>query len=42
VDESFLDSRSIPRPGVTYVDDSDARWQAEKPDIGEKLKALLK
>jgi ABC-type Fe3+ transport system substrate-binding protein len=42
VDESFLDSRSIPRPGVTYIDDSDARWQAEKPDIGEKLKALLK
>jgi ABC-type Fe3+ transport system substrate-binding protein len=42
VDESFLDPRAIPRPGVSYVDDSDAKWAAEKPDIGEKVKALLK
>jgi ABC-type Fe3+ transport system substrate-binding protein len=42
VDESFLDSRAIPRAGVTYIDDSDAKWAAEKPGIGEKVKALLR
>lgn len=43
VDESFLDPRSIPRPGVNYFDDADPKWRsAEKLEIGNKLRAMFK
>jgi hypothetical protein len=43
VNESFLDPRSIPRPGTDYPDDADPKWRSgEKPEIGNKLRALLK
>jgi iron(III) transport system substrate-binding protein len=43
VDESFLDVRSIPKPGVTYPDDADPKWRSEeKLEHGAKIRALLK
>ncbi|MEA2953705.1 MAG: hypothetical protein QOJ96_3225 [Alphaproteobacteria bacterium] len=42
VDESFLDPRAIPRPGVNYPDDADPKWRSvEKLDISKKLRPLL-
>jgi iron(III) transport system substrate-binding protein len=42
VDESFLDPRVIPRPGVNYPDDADPKWRSvEKLEIGKKLRPLL-
>jgi ABC-type Fe3+ transport system substrate-binding protein len=43
VDESFLDPHSIPRPGVTYMDDGDPKWRSgEKPEANAKFRALMK
>ncbi len=43
VDESFLDPRVIPKPGVNYPDDADPKWRSvEKVEIGKKLRPLLK
>jgi iron(III) transport system substrate-binding protein len=43
VDESFLDSRTVPRPGVTYPDDTDLDWVATgRRDAAEKVRELLK
>jgi iron(III) transport system substrate-binding protein len=42
VDESFLDPRTIPKPGVNYPDDADPKWRSvEKVEIGKKLRPLL-
>jgi ABC-type Fe3+ transport system substrate-binding protein len=42
-DESFLDPRAVPRPGVNYMDDADPQWRSvRKPEIGSKIRALLK
>jgi ABC-type Fe3+ transport system substrate-binding protein len=43
VDESFLDPRTVPRPGVTYPDDTDLNWVASgRRDAAEKVRELLK
>jgi iron(III) transport system substrate-binding protein len=43
VDESFLDPRVIPKPGVDYPDDGDPKWRSvEKLEIAKKLVPLLK
>ena len=43
VDESFLDPRSVPKPGVNYPDDADPKWRsADKLEYGGKIRALLK
>ena len=43
VDESFLDPRSVPKPGVTYPDDADPKWRsADKLEYGAKIRAMLK
>jgi len=43
IDESFLDPRSIPKPGVEYFDDSDPQWRSvDKVPAGEKVRALIK
>ena len=43
VDESFLDPRSVPKPGVSYPDDADPKWRsADKLEYGAKIRALLK
>ncbi|MEA2976343.1 MAG: hypothetical protein QOF19_1863 [Alphaproteobacteria bacterium] len=43
VDESFLDPRVIPRPGVTYPDDTDLDWVASgRREAAEKVRELLK
>jgi iron(III) transport system substrate-binding protein len=43
VDESFLDPRSIPKPGVAYPDDADPKWRsADKLEYGAKIRAMLK
>ncbi len=43
VDESFLDPRTIPRPGVTYPDDTDLAWVATgRREAAEKVRELLK
>jgi iron(III) transport system substrate-binding protein len=43
VDESFLDPHSIPREGVSYLDDNDPQWRSvDKVEIGNKLRLLLK
>ena len=43
VDESFLDPRLIPDPGVQYPDTADPNWRAvEKPEIIKKIGVLLK
>jgi iron(III) transport system substrate-binding protein len=42
VDESFLDPRAVPRPGVDYLDDADPKWRSmQKLDVGSKIRALL-
>ncbi len=43
VDESFLDPRVIPKPGVAYPDDTDMKWVSEgRRDAAEKVRELLK
>src|SRR5262245_26623780 len=43
VDESFLDPRTIPRPGVTYPDDTDFNWIASgRRETAERVRELLK
>ena len=43
VDESFLDPRSIPKPGVSYPDDADPKWRSvDKLEYGAKIRAMLK
>ncbi|MBA2690000.1 MAG: extracellular solute-binding protein [Burkholderiales bacterium] len=43
VDESFLDPRTVPRPGVTYPDDTDLKWVSSgRRDAAEKVRELLK
>jgi len=43
VDESFLDPRTIPRPGVSYPDDTDFHWVATgRREAAEKVRELLK
>jgi iron(III) transport system substrate-binding protein len=43
VDESFLDPRAIPKPGVNYPDDADPQWRSvEKIAAGNKVRELLK
>ncbi len=43
VDESFLDPRSIPRPGVNYPDDTDIQWVSKgRKEAAEKVRELLK
>jgi hypothetical protein len=43
VDESFLDPRVIPHPGVTYPDDTDLDWVASgRREAAEKVRELLK
>jgi iron(III) transport system substrate-binding protein len=43
VDESFLDPRSIPREGVSYIEDSGPEWTKEQADeVANKLRLLLK
>lgn len=43
VDESFLDPRLIPDPGVKYPDTADPKWRsAEKLEITKKIGVLLK
>lgn len=43
VDVSFLDPRTLPRPGAKYTDDADPKWRSvEKPEAGKKIRALLK
>ncbi len=43
VDESFLDPRVIPRPGVSYVDVTDIKWiTAGRKEAAEKMLQALK
>ncbi len=43
VDESFLDPRIIPKPGVQYVDNTDLTWVAKgQKEAGDKVRELLK
>jgi len=43
VDESFLDPRTIPKPGVTYLDDTDFDWIAKgRREAGAKVQEILK
>jgi 8-oxo-dGTP pyrophosphatase MutT (NUDIX family) len=43
VDESFLDPRTIPHPGVTYPDDTDLQWVSSgRREAAEKVRELLK
>jgi iron(III) transport system substrate-binding protein len=43
VDESFLDPRIIPKPGVNYVDNTDLDWVAKgQKEVALKVKELLK
>jgi ABC-type Fe3+ transport system substrate-binding protein len=43
VDETFLDPRSIPKPGVSYPDDADPKWRSvDKLEYGAKIRAMLK
>jgi iron(III) transport system substrate-binding protein len=43
VDESFLDPRIIPKPGVNYPDEGDFDWiKAGRKQAAEKAQALLK
>jgi ABC-type Fe3+ transport system substrate-binding protein len=43
VDESFLDPRAIPRPGVRYVDDHDWNWVVnQRKETTKRLLNLLK
>ena len=43
VDESFLDPRVIPRPGVKYADYTDLAWVATgRAEVAKKVRELLK
>jgi ABC-type Fe3+ transport system substrate-binding protein len=43
VEESFLDPRTIPRPGVRYGDDTEFNWVASgRRETAEKVRELLK
>jgi hypothetical protein len=43
VDESFLDPRTIPKPGVTYRDDTDAHWiSTGQQEAIDKVREILK
>jgi iron(III) transport system substrate-binding protein len=43
VDESFLDPRSIPKPGVKYPDDTDYEWLRKgRNETADKVRDLLK
>jgi hypothetical protein len=43
IGKSFLDPRVIPKPGVTYADDTDPAWRADaKLDIAKKVVELLR
>jgi iron(III) transport system substrate-binding protein len=43
VDESFLDPRVIPKPGVNYPDDAEPSWRSvDKLEYGAKIRAMLK
>jgi len=43
VDESFLDSNTIPKPGVNYADNTEFKWIATgRKQAAEDIKALLK
>ncbi len=43
VDESFLDPRMIPKPGVKYPDDTEFGWlQKGRNETAEKVRELLK
>ncbi|MEX0752684.1 MAG: ABC transporter substrate-binding protein [Xanthobacteraceae bacterium] len=43
VDESFLDPRVIPKPGVKYVDYTDFNWVATgRREVAKKVQELLK
>jgi iron(III) transport system substrate-binding protein len=43
VDESHLDPNNIPKPGVSYADDTDFEWVAKgRVETGEKVRATLK
>jgi ABC-type Fe3+ transport system substrate-binding protein len=43
VDESFLDPRIIPRPGVAYFESTDPDWIFRgRKEATEKMRALLK
>lgn len=43
VDESFLDARTIPRPGTTYPDDTDLKWVSSgRKEAADKVRELLK
>jgi iron(III) transport system substrate-binding protein len=43
VDESFLDPRIIPKPGVQYHDNTDLSWVATgQKEAGDKVRELLK
>ena len=43
VDESFLDPRMIPKPGVKYPDDTEFEWLLKgRNETAEKVRELLK
>ena len=43
VDESFLDPRTVPRPGVACPDDTDLQWVGSgRREAAEKVRQLLK
>jgi ABC-type Fe3+ transport system substrate-binding protein len=43
VDESFLDPRMIPKPGVKYPDDTEFEWlQKGRNETADKVRELLK
>ena len=43
VDESFLDPRMIPKPGVKYPDDTEFGWILKgRNETAEKVRDLLK
>jgi ABC-type Fe3+ transport system substrate-binding protein len=42
VDESFLDPKTVPRPGVTYVDNTEFNWIAkERVEAAKNVRAVL-
>lgn len=43
VDESFLNQRSLPKPGAEYFDETNLHWRmVQKPDLVRKVGELLK
>ena len=43
VDESHLNPNNIPKPGVTYADDTNFAWIAEgRVAAGDKVRAVIK